>query len=124
MDIEMAERLYVAAEESLRASLAAWGAAFDAAQSSGNDRVRWMIEEASWNANRRANVVRNIAWELADHVLSSSREQVRGQLLGQPALAPQAPAAVPAPSVEQTQQMPAQAVVRLATEPGPRATSA
>ena len=83
MDSEMAERLYQAAEDSLRAALAAWGAAFDAAQATGNDRLRWIVEEAAWNAKGRANVVRNLARELADEALTASREQVREQLLGQ-----------------------------------------
>jgi hypothetical protein len=121
MDIETAERLYQAAEEALRASMAAWGAAFDAAQAGGTDRGRWMIEEAVWTANRRANVVRNIAWELADQVLSSSREQVRGQLLGQQVAPQPMPASQPAaaPRAPQpTQQVPpTQTVVRLPTDP-------
>jgi len=83
MDGEMAERLYQAAEDSLHAAFASWAAAFDAAQATGNDRVRWIVEEAAWNANRRAKAVRNLAWELADEVLTASREQVREQLLGQ-----------------------------------------
>jgi hypothetical protein len=123
VDIESAERLYQAAEEALRASMAAWGAAFDAAQAGGADRVRWMIEEAAWTANRRANAVRNIAWELADQVLSSSREHVRGQLLMQPAV-PQPPAP-PAPRpVQPTQQMSPQTVVRFPSDPAPTGASA
>jgi hypothetical protein len=122
MDGETAEKLYQAAEDSLRASLAAWGAAFDAAQATKTDRVRWIVEEAAWTANRRANVVRNIAWELADQVLTSTREQVRQQLLSamqqqqQPMPAPPPVQQTPAPP----QQSPAaafgtQGVVRLPT---------
>ena len=128
MDGEMAEKLYEAAEDSLRASLAAWGAAFDAAQATGTDRVRWIVEEAAWTANRRANVVRNLAWELADQVLSSSRDQVRQHLLGH--MTQQASAVPAAPIVEQqVPQMPSaqqaeppafgtQSVVRFPTNPG------
>jgi hypothetical protein len=128
MDGDMAEKFYEAAEDSLRASLAAWGAAFDAAQATGNDRVRWIVEDAAWTATRRANAVRNLAWEIADQVLSSSREQVRQKLIGhleQQASAP-APAAQPPPSPAMQQQPPqqgvpppygTQSVVRLAPNP-------
>ena len=125
MDSEMAEKLYQAAEDSLRASLAAWGAAFDAAQATGTDRVRWIVEEAAWNANRRANTVRNLAWELADQVLTTSRDQVRNHLLGQmmqqQAVAQQPmatqPPMPPAPPPT-TPPFGGQGVVRLATNPG------
>jgi len=127
MDGEMAEKLYQAAEDSLRASLAAWGAAFDAAQATGSDRVRWIVEEAAWTANRRANVVRNLAWELADQVLSTSREQVRAQLIGHLTHQPGMPTAppmqqpmAPMPPPPQPSQQPfgTQGVVRLAPQPG------
>jgi hypothetical protein len=84
-----------------------------------------MIEEAAWTANRRANVVRNIAWELADQVLSGSREQVRGQVLGHQAMGQPAVPSQPSPRpVQPTQQMPAQTVVRLQPDPSPSGASA
>jgi hypothetical protein len=133
MDGEMAEKFYEAAEDSLRASLAAWGAAFDAAQATGNDRVRWIVEDAAWTATRRANAVRNLAWEIADQVLSSSRQQVRQKLLGNLGdQQPQASAPAPQPAPPMQQQAPpqtpappygTQSVVRLAPNPADGASS-
>jgi hypothetical protein len=128
MDGEMAEKFYEAAEDSLRASLAAWGAAFDAAQATGNDRVRWIVEDAAWTATRRANAVRNLAWEIADQVLTSSREQVRQKLAGHLVdQQPPAPASAQPPAPPMQQQPPppqtpappygTQSVVRLAPNP-------
>ena len=121
MDGEMAEKLYQTAEDSLRASLSAWGAAFDAAQATGNDRVRWIVEEAAWTASRKASAVRNLAWDVADQVLTASRDQVRRQQMGrisdQPLAAP-SPIQQPAAPVTAPQPAPpqfgGQSVVRLA----------
>lgn len=83
MDHEQAERLYQSAEESLRASLDAWGKAFDAAQA-GGDMVLWDLEEAAWRANRQISSVRAQAWELCDQLLGESRERIRRAALTPP----------------------------------------
>src|SRR5918912_2309556 len=81
MESQLAEKLYQAAEDSLRTSLQAWASAFEAARSAGRDRGKWQVEEAAWNANRRAMTVRNLAWEAADKALSVSRDQARAEAL-------------------------------------------
>ena len=81
MDSQFAEKLYQAAEDSLRTSLQAWASAFEAARSAGRDRGKWQVEEAAWTANRRAMAVRNLAWEAADQALSVSRDQARADAL-------------------------------------------
>ena len=83
MEHEQAERLYQSAEESFRASLDAWGKAFDAAQA-GGDIAFWDMEEAAWRANRQISSVRAQAWELCDQLLSESRERIRRAALTPP----------------------------------------
>ena len=85
LDSEIGGRLYRAAEDSLRASLSAWTVAFDTARAGGNDGMQWIVEEAAWNATRRANLVCIVAWELGDELVAAGREAVREALLGVPA---------------------------------------
>ncbi|MGH7903926.1 MAG: hypothetical protein ACREPA_07345 [Candidatus Dormibacteraceae bacterium] len=76
MDHQQAERLCQSAEDSHRASLEAWGKAFDNARGSGG-AGDWDLEESTWRASRQAGLVRSLSWEVAEEVLTDSRERVR-----------------------------------------------